>query len=247
MSIFREEKMSLDQRFSWRLKALREAQGLTQDKLSEQSTVSAQTISFVECGRSSPSLATAELLVHGLGFENLEAFLSAPIPEKHPILEDIPEDAKNTTHLPLYSYEAACGYFENGGESGDVLGWVEVRGLRRKLNPNMLLVRARGTSMEPRIHDGDLCVFLRYTPTSGGSRNGEIMLFNLHDDTDPDDGANCVIKTYYSTWELDEDGNRHLKELVLVPLNPQYKIMRFTEDDLQGKQICPVAFFLTTL
>lgn len=241
------EKLSDAQSFGKIVRQIRESKGISQIELAELSSITPSHLGAIERGLKKPRLDTAELISQALGIQQLHDLWDTVIPDKNPILDDVPQEWQYTTHLPLFSHQAACGYFENGSDSSDIIGWVEVKGVRRRLNKDMLVVRARGASMEPLIHDGDLCVFIRYTPDSGGSRNGKVMLINLHDDSDPDDGANCVIKTYHSTWEVDEEGNRHLKEVVLIPLNPHYKIIRYTEADLQGKLICPVAFFLTTL
>lgn len=41
-----------------------------------------------------------------------------------------------------------------------------------KLSPGMFIVRANSHSMEPRIDDGDFCVFRAYVV---GSRHGKIV------------------------------------------------------------------------
>ena len=80
-------------------------------------------------------------------------------------------DVKYVDYVPFYSLKAACGYF---GEGEDVqeTGWINVSG-HGKLNRNMFVVRACGNSMEPRIKDGDYCLFRSNVV---GSRNGKIVL-----------------------------------------------------------------------
>ena len=46
-------------------------------------------------------------------------------------------------------------------------GWVKVEGCGR-LDKEMFVVRASGKSMEPKIHDGDLCVIWRFQRRNAG-------------------------------------------------------------------------------
>lgn len=85
--------------------------------------------------------------------------LDSTIEEETPRLEiDVNTDVQFVDFLPVYSIKAACGYFGEG-EIVENTGWMKVEGLGRKLNRNMFIVRAKGHSMEPKIHDGDYCVF----------------------------------------------------------------------------------------
>ena len=91
---------------------------------------------------------------------------------KHfPLLASVAEELKFREYLPFYSLRAACGCFGDG-EPVECEGWVKVEGVG-KLDERMFVVRASGRSMEPKIHDGDLCV-MRAHPV--GSRQGKIVL-----------------------------------------------------------------------
>ena len=82
--------------------------------------------------------------------------------------------------------------------------------------------------MEPRIHDGDLCV-MRARPQ--GSRVDKIVLAQHHETSDPDTGGAFSIKKYTSEKEVGEDGSwRHVK-ITLQPLNPVYAPIEMGEDD----------------
>jgi SOS-response transcriptional repressor LexA len=74
--------------------------------------------------------------------------------------------------------------------------------------------------MEPRIHDGDLCVMRRY---EGGSRNGEIVLAQHRDVFDPESGGAYSIKKYSSEKAVEEDGSWHHEKITLLPLNRDYE------------------------
>jgi hypothetical protein len=127
------------------------------------------------------------------------------------------DDVKYIDFLPVYSLKAACGYFGDG-EDVDELGWIQTEGVGR-LNRNMFVVQATGHSMEPRIHDGDFCVF-RTNPA--GSRQGKIVLVQHNSCYDPDYGGAYSIKEYSSVKSFDEFGNWQHEKIELIPLNKEY-------------------------
>jgi len=89
-----------------------------------------------------------------------------------------------------------------------------------KLDEGMFVVRAGGRSMEPKIHDGDLCV-MRAQPQ--GSRVGMIVLAQRHETSDPDTGGAYSIKKYTSEKAVDEDGAWRHEKIALMPLNRDYE------------------------
>ena len=131
-----------------------------------------------------------------------------------PVVND---DVKYIDFLPVYSIKAACGYFGEGEDVSE-LGWIQVEGVG-KLNRNMFVVQASGHSMEPRINDGDFCVF-RANP--GGSRQGKIVLVQHHNFYDSDYSGAYSIKEYSSSKSYDEFGNWQHEKIELIPLNKDY-------------------------
>lgn len=131
-----------------------------------------------------------------------------------PVVND---DVKYIDFLPVYSLKAACGYFGDGEDVSE-LGWIQTEGVGR-LNRNMFVVQATGHSMEPRIHDGDFCVF-RTNPA--GSRQGKIVLVQHNSCYDPDYGGAYSIKEYSSVKSFDEFGNWQHEKIELIPLNKEY-------------------------
>ncbi len=120
------------------------------------------------------------------------------------------------TLLPVYSLEAAAGYFGEG-KAVNLEGWIEVEGF--KLDEKMFVAKAIGRSMEPRIHDGDYLVF-RAHPS--GTRQGKVVLAR-GPITDPEIGGPYTVKRYSS--ERVEDpvtGWRHTK-VTLSPLNREFQ------------------------
>lgn len=142
-----------------------------------------------------------------------------------PVVND---DVKYIDFLPVYSLKAACGYFGEGEEVNEE-GWIQVEGLG-KLNRNMFVVQATGHSMEPKIHDGDLCVF-RANPA--GSRQGKTVLVQHNNYYDPDYLGAYSIKNYSSTKSYDESGNWQHEKIELLPLNKDYNPIIINAEDAE--------------
>ena len=125
---------------------------------------------------------------------------------------------KFKTLLPLYSLKAAAGYFGNGEEVG-IGGWIEADGFG-PLDERMFVARAVGRSMEPRIHDGDYCVF-RAKPE--GTRQGKVVLAQYQGPADPETGGSFTVKRYSSEKTADSSGAWRHRKITLAPLNPEFK------------------------
>ena len=74
------------------------------------------------------------------------------------VLHEVGEALRYREYLPYYTLSAACGRFGAERLVEEPLGWVRIAGRLTK-NENLYVVRASGHSMEPRIKDGDYCVF----------------------------------------------------------------------------------------
>ena len=140
-----------------------------------------------------------------------------------PIVND---DVKYIDFLPVYSIKAACGYFGEGEEVNE-LGWMRVEGIGR-LNRNMYIVQALGHSMEPRINDGEYCVF-RSNPA--GSRQGKIVLVQHSNYYDADYSGAYSIKEYSSSKSCDEYGNWQHERVELKPFNKDFDSIIITPED----------------
>lgn len=131
---------------------------------------------------------------------------------KNRIFETVDEGLKYVNWLPLYSMKAACGKF-GAQEVVEPEGWVEVAGLHGR-RPKYFVVRACGHSMEPKIHDGQLCVF-EYR--DGTCDDGDIILAQHCDIQDDETHGAFTIKKFKSEKRGDEFGG-----ISLLPLNPSY-------------------------
>lgn len=158
------------------------------------------------------------------------------IPLDHP---RVSKEAYKTL-LPLYSLKAAAGYF-GSGEAVDPEGWIEAEGIGQ-LDERMFVARAAGRSMEPKIHDGDYCVF-RANPV--GSRQGKIVLVQYRGPADPETGGSFTVKKYSSEKVADsESGWRHAK-IALSPLNQEFEPI-VLEQESEG-DVRVIAEFITAL
>jgi DUF2075 family protein/phage repressor protein C with HTH and peptisase S24 domain len=148
------------------------------------------------------------------------------------ILTDIEGHRKYKDHLPLYSLQAAAGYF-GSGKAVDPEGWVEVSGFGR-LDETMFVARAVGRSMEPRIYDGDFLVF-RSKPV--GSRQGKIVLVQYHELADPETGGSYTVKRYRSEKSPSVEGEWRHTSITLESLNPGFKPIILEPEDEGAIQI----------
>jgi SOS-response transcriptional repressor LexA len=127
------------------------------------------------------------------------------------------------THLPVYSLQAAAGYF-GGGEQVEEEGWVDASAAGR-LAKGMFVAKVIGRSMEPEIRDGDLCVFRANPP---GSRQGKVVLVQYRGAADPETGGAFTVKRYRSQKLVHEDGTWEHEQITLEPLNPAFKPIMLT-------------------
>jgi type III restriction enzyme len=164
------------------------------------------------------------------------SFEPAILPVDDPRIEEQQFD----TLLPLYSLEAAAGYF-GSGEEVDLEGWVAVDGIGR-LTASHFVARAVGKSMEPLIRDGDLCVF-RARPA--GTRQGKVLLIQHQGLSDPETGGAFTVKRYRSEKTLEEDGNIATTRIELRPDNPEFDPIVLRPED--GSEVSVIAEYVALL
>lgn len=144
---------------------------------------------------------------------------------------DVAPSQRYITHLPVYPLSAACGYFDKNGSLPDdeAEGWIDVSAQMSRLDESMFIVHAEGRSMEPMIHDGDLCVF---SSPVAGSRQGKIVLVKAKDNNDPE-ASSFTIKKYSSKKSADEDGVWHHTHITLSSLNPEFQSIELDADETE--------------
>lgn len=143
---------------------------------------------------------------------------------------EISPEAQYTTHLPVYDLKVAAGGW---GEQGapEVAGWTEVIG--HQIRPGMFVAQVVGPSMEPRIPSGSWCLF---APCPAGSRQGRLLLVQIHTHVDPQDGGRYTIKRYRSTKRSTDDGWEH-QSIELQPLNPEFPAIPVDQDNAEDLRV----------
>lgn len=119
----------------------------------------------------------------------------------------VPREREFVDYLPVFSLSAACGKFGNG-ENVEPRGWIHVSGIGN-LDNTMFVVRAQGDSMEPLIHNGDLCIMRK---VGGGSYENKTMLVQHHGVEDPETGGAYSIKKF----------TRNADTVILKPRNSDF-------------------------
>jgi|RhiMetdeSRZDD1v2_1073273.scaffolds.fasta_scaffold38492_1 type I restriction enzyme, R subunit len=147
------------------------------------------------------------------------------------IVQPHPED-RYVTCVPLVPLKAAAGAFSDPQHvEDDNWEWVAVDS-KRRLRLGMFVAQVVGKSMEPAIPDGSYCLFR--APVIG-TRQGKIVLVQLRNTIDPDNGERYTVKRYQSEKVTDGDSWRHTR-ITLKPLNPDFQPIELTgseEGELQ--------------
>lgn len=164
-----------------------------------------------------------------------------PVEEKNVCVESVvPKELEFEEYLPVYSLEAACGYFGEG-LAVEKEGWIRAGNIG-SLRKNMFVVKASGKSMEPRIDDGNYCIFR--TPVVG-SRNNKIVLVQHNEYQDPEAGGKYSIKKYTSKKQFSQDGTWQHEQIILQPLNPDYKAIEI--DRFEDGEFMVIGEFVAVL
>jgi hypothetical protein len=96
-------------------------------------------------------------------------------------------------------------------------------------------------NMEPAIPDGSSCLFR--APVTG-TRQGKIVLVQLRDTIDPDNGERYTVKRYLSEKVANGDSWRHAR-ITLKPINPDFQPIELTDSEEGELQV--VAEFVEVL
>lgn len=126
--------------------------------------------------------------------------------------------------VPIYDLAIAAGQFSSSqevhevpkdGDIGEVeqYDWVELPEAFRH-QPGYFVARVVGESMNRRIPNGSWCLFKL---SSGGTRQGKVVIVQHRDIDDIDTGGHYTIKVYESEKVSHDDGGWQHKKIVLKP------------------------------
>ena len=157
---------------------------------------------------------------------------SHTVPPRLRIVTPQPED-RYVTCVPLVPLDAAAGAFSDPQHLNDEdFEWVAVE-TNHRLRRGVFIARVVGRSMEPTIPDGAHCLFR--APVEG-TRQGKIVLVQMRDGTDPENGQRYTVKRYESKKTGDGTSWRH-REIRLKPVNPDYEAIALTGADGGALQV----------
>jgi len=150
--------------FAKRLKESRKRAGLTQPEFSEALGISLATVRRWEGGKTAPDGNQIGKIARIL--DTTGAYLMGETEEPGPGGTSVLRDGRlpivgRAVELPVYSLTACMGEgFDNEGEPRERIGvaWLDERVVGPLGPVRPYLINADGTSMEPKIHEGDRLV-----------------------------------------------------------------------------------------
>lgn len=144
-------------------------------------------------------------------------------------------------YVPVFPLHVAAGLFANGHEASEQpLGWVEAN--IRTGNSEYFASFVHGESMQPRILDGSLCLFRKYT---GGSRQGKIFLIRAQGLKNNETGESFVLKKYMRQTPPRTVQTEAPAVIHLVSENPRFSSIVLV--GLQDEDVQTIAEFIRTI
>ena len=157
---------------------------------------------------------------------------SHSLPPRLRIIAPRPEE-RYVTCVPLVPLDAAAGAFSDPQHVNDEdFEWVAVE-TKHRLRRGIFVARVVGESMEPTIPDGAHCLFR--APVEG-TRQDKIVLVQMRDAMDPENGHRYTVKRYESLKAGDGASWRH-SEIRLKPVNPDHEPIVLTGEDKGALQV----------
>ena len=130
------------------------------------------------------------------------------------------------TRVRLQSLKSAAGPFLENPDTVEEYDWIEVPEHIR-ITADMFAATIQGTSMEPLIPDGSVCLFRRF---DAGSRRGKLVLVQ-------EAGNRFTVKRYTSKRVEAEDGTWRHEAIVLEALNPEHEDIVLEKDEYRYRVI----------
>jgi transcriptional regulator with XRE-family HTH domain len=191
-----------------RIKALRNARGLTQDAVAEAMGIASKNVQRLEGGKQNLTLKTLALVADVLDVEPYELLSDSVIQavgrERDEMAlrralrglerlghEVLPGDSVAPRGaIPVLSLQAAASRF-GGARDVEVNAWLKLKGARQSQLTGRFVAQVRGRSMAPAVPDGALALF--HGPVSG-PLEGRVVVAQWRDHADPETGGAYVLK-----------------------------------------------------
>lgn len=219
---------------------LRQRKGLSIDRLAKESDqLSTGTIDRLERGLSDSQILVLLRYAEVLDCSLLDLFAFLKDDPEHSLYKDdriIPYEEGSrppAKHIPVYPLKVAAGQFTDGHALDEVkpLGWVDA-GLKTD-SEDYFAAFVRGESMQPKINDGELCLFKHYT---GGTRQGRIFLIQARGLKNSETGESFVVKKYVRQTPARTSDDDDKTIIHLVSENPKFSpiiLMGASDDEVQ--------------
>lgn len=218
---------------------LRQQRGLSIDRLAKESQqLSAGTIDRLERGLSDSQTLVLVRYAEALGVTLLDLFsFLKDTPELSNDSRIIPyeEDTQPPPkYVPVFPIKVAAGKFSSESttyQETHPLGWIDANLKTDSLDYFATFVK--GDSMLPKIKDGDLCLFKKYT---GGSRQGHTFLIQARGLKNSETGESYVVKKYMRITPQRVSAEDSPSIIHLVSENSKYPpiiLMGTTDDEVQ--------------
>jgi SOS-response transcriptional repressor LexA len=128
------------------------------------------------------------------------------------------------THIPRFTLRVAAGRFLDNAEV-EPEGFEEAPPEMRRVTPDLFAAEIVGTSMEPHIPNGSICLFRAF---SAGSRQNKWVLV---EEVGRAGEGRYTVKRYTSTKRQREDGTWQHGIIRLEPLNPEHEAWDLDEEE----------------
>jgi transcriptional regulator with XRE-family HTH domain len=201
----REAPPELIQVVARRIKALRQARGLTQDTVAEALGIAAKNVQRLEAGRQNLTLKTLAHVADVLDVEPWELLKSGAVGAAdadvslkralrglarlgHEVFTAEAPPARGG--VPVMSLQAAASRF-GGSRSVEVSAWLRLKGARQSQLVGRFVAQVMGRSMAPTVPSGALALFR--SPVVG-PLEGRVVVAEWRDHSDPETGGAYVLK-----------------------------------------------------
>jgi transcriptional regulator with XRE-family HTH domain len=234
----REELPELVEIVARRIKALRQARGLTQDAVAEALGIAVKNVQRLEAGRQNLTLKTLVHVADVLDVEPHELLKSGAVTlaDAEVSLRRALRGLTRLGHevfgadspparggVPVMSLQAAASRF-GGARNVEVSAWLRLKGARQSQLVGRFVAQVRGRSMAPAVPSGALALFR--SPVVG-PLEGRVIVAELRDHSDPETGGAYVLKRVGSV-ELRPRGGLQLQ---LRSDNPDFAPLLVDADD----------------
>lgn len=212
-----------------RIKAVRQARGLTQDTVAEALGIAVKNVQRLEAGRQNLTLKTLASVADVLDVEPFELLKAGAVvvPDAELSLKRAlrgltrlghevftPETPPPRGAVPVMSLQAAASHF-GGTRTVEVSAWLRLKGMRQSQLTGRFVAQVMGRSMSPAVPSGALALFK--SPVVG-PLEGRVVVAEWRDYADPETGGAYVLKRVGSVEQRSRGG----LQLQLRSDNPEF-------------------------